>query len=90
VDVLQVCVSYNNLYESYNKSTYTVQGNDASSFEEAQKIIRSWNYDRSEIPIPLGKFYQIDAPRFDRAFSQHRPNLLERNSKINELLENFI
>ncbi|MEI8004003.1 MAG: thiamine pyrophosphate-dependent enzyme, partial [Methanothrix sp.] len=40
VDVLQVCVSYNNLYESYNKWTYTVQGNDAASFEEAQKIIR--------------------------------------------------
>ena len=60
VDVLQVCVSYNNLYDSYNKWTYTVQENDASSLQEAQKIIRSWNYDRSDAPIPLGKFYEID------------------------------
>ena len=53
-----------------------------ASFEEAQKIIRSWNYDRSEVPIPLGKFYQIDAPRFDQTFAQHRPNLSERDGKI--------
>jgi len=90
VDVLQVCVSYNNLYESYNKWTYTEQGNDAASFEEAQKIIRSWNYDRSEVPIPLGKFYEIDAPRFDQSFPEYRPNLSERDSKIKTLLENFI
>ena len=37
VDVLQVCVSYNNLYESYNKWTYTVRGNDAASFDEAKR-----------------------------------------------------
>jgi 2-oxoglutarate ferredoxin oxidoreductase subunit beta len=90
VDVLQVCVSYNNQYESYNKWTYTEQGNDASSFEEAQKIIRSWNYDRSEVPIPLGKFYQIEAERFDQSFPEYRPNLSERDRKIKTLLENFI
>jgi 2-oxoglutarate ferredoxin oxidoreductase subunit beta len=90
VDVLQVCVSYNNQYESYNKWTYTVQGNDASSFDEAQKIIRSWNYDRSEVPIPLGKFYQIEAERFDQSFPEYRLNLSERDRKIKTLLENFI
>ena len=90
VDVLQVCVSYNNQYENYNKWTYTVQGNDDSSYEEAQKIIRSWNYDRSEVPIPLGKFYEIDAERFDQSFPEYRPNLSEIDSKIETLLENFI
>jgi 2-oxoglutarate/2-oxoacid ferredoxin oxidoreductase subunit beta len=90
VDVLQVCVSYNNLYERYNKWTYTVQGNDASSFQEAQKIIRSWNYDGSEVPIPLGKFYEIEAPCFDQAFSAYKPNLSERDGKIKTLLEKFI
>ncbi|MEI8004364.1 MAG: 2-oxoacid:ferredoxin oxidoreductase subunit beta, partial [Methanothrix sp.] len=68
----------------------TVQGNDAASFEEAQKIIRTWNYDSSEAAIPLGKFYQIEASRFDQAFAQYLPNLQERESKINVLLENFI
>ena len=90
VDVLQVCVSYFNLYESYNKMTYEVQGNDTGSFEEAQKIIRSWNYDSLEKPIPLGKFYEIDAPRLDQAFLEFKPNLAERDAKIAAQLEDFI
>ena len=90
VDVLQVCVSYNNLYESYNKWTYTIQGNDVGSREQAQKIISSWNYDRSDAPIPLGKFYQVDAPRFDEAFLGYEPDLHGRDRKIKMLLDNFI
>jgi 2-oxoglutarate ferredoxin oxidoreductase subunit beta len=90
VDVLQVCVSYNNLYESYNKWTYEVKDNDATSFEQARKIIESWNYDRSDAPIPLGKFYEIDAQRFDQAFLGYEPKLAERDSKIKMLLDNFI
>jgi 2-oxoglutarate ferredoxin oxidoreductase subunit beta len=90
VDVLQVCVSYNNLYDLYSKWTYPVKDNDATSFEEAQKIIRSWNYERSDAPIPLGRFYQIDAPRFEQAFSVTRPSLEEKEGKIRALLENFI
>lgn len=90
VDVLQVCVSYNNLYESYNKWTYTVKDNDVTSYESAQKIIRSWNYDRSDAPVPLGKFYKVDAPRFDQAFLGYEPNLPERDRKIKMLLDNFI
>ncbi|HNQ54027.1 MAG TPA: thiamine pyrophosphate-dependent enzyme [Methanothrix sp.] len=90
VDVLQVCVSYHNLYESYNQWTYVVEDNDRSSFEQAEKIIRSWNYNRSDVPIPLGSFYQIDAPRFDQSFSSYRPGREERESKIKEILENFI
>lgn len=90
VDVLQVCVSYNNLYESYNKWTYVLQDHDPSSFEEAQRIIRSWNYDRSDAPIPLGCFYQTDADCFDQSFSSYQPSLMQKQAKIKEILENFI
>jgi len=89
VDVLQVCVSYFNMYESYNRRTYSVEGNDAASFDQAQEIIRRWSYDDSESTIPLGKFYQIDAPRFDQAYSQTKP-LLARGDKIGSKLESFI
>ena len=90
VDVLQVCVSYHNLYESYNQWTYAVEDNDRSSFEQAQKLIRSWDYNRSDVPIPLGCFYQIDTPRSDQSFSSYRPGRRERESKIEAILENFI
>ncbi|MFZ3111751.1 thiamine pyrophosphate-dependent enzyme [Methanothrix sp.] len=89
VDVLQVCVSYFNMYESYNRRTYSVEGNDAASFDQARNIIRRWSYDDSESQIPLGKFYQIDAPRFDQAYSQTKP-LLARGDKIGSKLESFI
>jgi len=90
LDVLQVCVSYNNLYESYNKWTYTAEGNDSGSKQEARRIIGSWNYDRSDVPIPLGRFYQAHSPRFDQHFSVDRPDGAERGRRIAGLLENFI
>ncbi len=90
VDVLQVCVSYFNLYDSYNKRTYEVQGNDTSSFEEALKLIRSWDYNNPETQIPLGKFYQVDAPRLDQAYLAFKPDLAERDARILAQLESFI
>jgi 2-oxoglutarate ferredoxin oxidoreductase subunit beta len=90
VDVLQVCVSYNNLYESYNKRVFEVQGNDTASFEEAMKIIRSWNYSDVSKQIPLGKFYEVDEPCFDQIFPGYETRAIDRDSLIGELLEKFI
>ncbi len=45
------------------------------------KIIRSWNYDGGETPIPLGKFYQVDAPRFDQAFPGFEPKIWKRHDR---------
>ncbi|MHC1688136.1 MAG: thiamine pyrophosphate-dependent enzyme [Methanothrix sp.] len=89
VDVLQVCVSYFNMYEAYNQRVYELEGDDASSFDEALKLIRSWNYDGGESKIPLGKFYETDAPRLDQAFSDIKPTA-NRDAKIKSMLENFI
>jgi 2-oxoglutarate/2-oxoacid ferredoxin oxidoreductase subunit beta len=90
VDVLQVCVSYFNMYETYNKQVYELRDNNSSSYEEAHKIIRSWNYNGSESPIPLGKFYEIDAPQFDQEFPGYDIKSTDRNLLIGEILDNFI
>lgn len=93
VDVLQVCMTYNNLYESYNKRVYELKDNDASSFDEAMRFIRSWGYDGPEAPIPLGKFYQVDAPTFDQlflGFELKDIEVTERETKIKEVLEKLI
>ena len=93
MEVLQVCMTYNNLYESYNKRVYEVKGNDTSSFDEAMKIIRSWSYDGPEAPIPLGKFYQVDAPRFDQVFPGFELEDLgeaDRETRIRKVLEKLI
>lgn len=91
VDVLQVCVTYNNLYESYNKRVYEVKGNDIGNFDDAMKIIRSWNYNGGgEAPIPIGKFYDVDLPRFDQMFPGYEPHSVDRDSELNEMLKNLI
>jgi len=93
MEVLQVCMTYNNLYESYNKRVYEVKDNDTSSFDEAMRIIRSWSYDGPEAPIPLGKFYQVDAPRFDQIFPGFELKDLgeaDRETEIRKVLEKSI
>ncbi len=89
VDVLQVCVSYFNMYDVYNKNTYEVAGNDTRNFEEALKIIRSWNYNEDG-RIPLGKFFEVDSPRFDQEFAEIRLKTEARGDKIDKMLENLI
>jgi 2-oxoglutarate ferredoxin oxidoreductase subunit beta len=91
VDVLQVCATYNNLYESYNKRVYEVKDNDTGSFDEALKIMRSWNYNGGgEAPIPVGKFYDVEMPRFDQMFPGYEPHPVDRDSRLKDVLESFI
>jgi 2-oxoglutarate/2-oxoacid ferredoxin oxidoreductase subunit beta len=90
VDVLQVCVTYFNMYDSYNKRVYEVKDNDTSSFDEAMKIIRSWDYNSMESPIPLGKFYDKEMPRFDQVFPGYQPHKADRDAEIEKVLESLV
>jgi 2-oxoglutarate/2-oxoacid ferredoxin oxidoreductase subunit beta len=91
VDVLQVCVTYNNLYDIYNKQVYEVKDNDPGSCDQALKIIRSWNYsDKPDAKIPVGKFYQKDMPRFDQLFPGYGVHEVDRDLKIKEALEKLV
>jgi 2-oxoglutarate ferredoxin oxidoreductase subunit beta len=90
VDVLQVCVSFFNLYESYNKRVVEVKGNDTSSFEEALRIIRSWSYDDSDAAIPLGKFYQVTAPTFDQVCPGYEKKAVDRDAQIEKVLKDLM
>jgi 2-oxoglutarate/2-oxoacid ferredoxin oxidoreductase subunit beta len=90
VDALQVCITFNNLYEAYNKNVKEVEVSDASNFDEALKVIRSWNYYNSEGPIPIGKFFEEDRPTFEDKFSRFRHDEENLASKINSIIDSFI
>jgi 2-oxoglutarate ferredoxin oxidoreductase subunit beta len=64
VETLQVCVTFDNLYEYYGKHVYELKGHDPADRAAALNKIREWDYD-SEAPIALGKFYQASQPTFD-------------------------
>lgn len=64
VDVLQVCVTYNNLYEYYDKRVYELKGHNPFEYHEALSKIREWDYN-NDSKIALGVLYKKDAQTFD-------------------------
>jgi 2-oxoglutarate ferredoxin oxidoreductase subunit beta len=89
IDVLQVCVSYNNLYDFYNKHVYEVQDADTGSFEGASQIIRVWDYN-SIGPVPIGKFYEVDRPCFEDSYPRHQPQMADREARVQEAISKLI
>ena len=89
VDVLQVCVTFYNLYEYYTEKVYELKNHNIRSYDEALNKIREWDYN-SDAPIALGTFYKKESPTFDDNFLTVGKEAIERESKIKEVLENYI
>jgi len=86
VDVLQVCVTYYNMYEYYDKRAYELRDHDAGDFGQAMAKIREWDYNK-DAPIALGVFYKKNAPIFEEGFSGQGLVETERQKKIDALME---
>jgi len=89
VDVLQVCVTYNNLYEYYAKRVYELQDHNASDFMAALTRIREWDYN-SDASIALGVFYRKEAATYEENFAPSPITTQERDFRINRLLRQSI
>jgi len=89
VDVLQVCVTYYNMYEYYDKHVYELKDHDAADYDKASAKIREWSYN-SDSPIALGVFYKKDAPTLEERFTQSGEETGDRGVKIAKLLEDSI
>jgi len=88
VDVLQVCVTYNNLYEYYEKRVYEMTDHDSSDRQDALMKIREWDYN-NDGKIPLGILYRKNKPTFDEQFKTEE-KVLDREAKIKEYLHEAI
>lgn len=103
VDVLQVCVTYYNMYEYYDKRVYELKDHDPEDYEKALAKIREWDYNKDS-DIPLGLFYKKELPTFDEVFSSGKdaaassgagkiPNccrMTGRMPKIKEVLDDAV
>lgn len=89
VDVLQVCVTYNNLYEYYAKRVYELQDHDANDPMAALTRIREWDYN-SDASIALGVFYRKEAVTFEEKFAPPHITPQERDVRIKQLLRESI
>lgn len=89
VDVLQVCVTFNNLYEYYAKRVYELQDHEANDPMTALTKIREWDYN-SDASIALGVFYRKEAETFEEKFAPPHITPQERDDRIKQLLRKSI
>ena len=85
VDVLQVCVTYNNLYEYYEKRVYELTDHDSSNRQDALEKIREWDYN-NDSKIPLGVLYKKETETFDERIKVE-DKVIDKDLKIKEYLE---
>jgi len=89
VDVLQVCVTFFDMYDYYNKKVYELKGDDFQNYDVALRKIREWDYN-SDAPIALGIFYKKEIPTFEERFLEYETKVTNRDLKIKEVLESAI
>ena len=81
IDVLQVCVTFYNMYEYYDKRTYELKDHNPQDYSEALNKIREWNY-HDDSKIALGVFYKKEAETFEQRMSSHAIGGLSDNDFI--------
>jgi 2-oxoglutarate ferredoxin oxidoreductase subunit beta len=88
VDVLQVCVTYDNLCEYYEKRVYELTDHDPSNRQDALAKIREWDYN-NDGRIPLGVLYRKHKRTFDESFAPAIPSdpASDRGDMIKEYLK---
>ena len=89
VDVLQVCVTFFNLYEYYNERVYELKDHNPQDYGQALNKVKEWNYN-SDAPIPLGTFYKREIPSFDESFGKPESKAIDAESKIKDVLAEAI
>ncbi|UCF79444.1 MAG: 2-oxoacid:ferredoxin oxidoreductase subunit beta [Candidatus Eiseniibacteriota bacterium] len=85
LDVLQVCVTFFNVYQQYNERGYELKEHDELDYEKAALKAREWNYDADGL-IPLGVFYRKSASTFEDAFAAPDIGPEARSKKTGEFL----
>jgi 2-oxoglutarate ferredoxin oxidoreductase subunit beta len=81
VDVLQVCVTFYNMYVDYNKRVYQLENYDPSDYNAALRKIREWDYN-SKAPVALGTLYRRRKPVFEGARETGRMTQASRAAAI--------
>ncbi len=83
VDTLQVCVTFRDMYASYNERVYELEGHDPRDEEQAWARIREWDY-RSEGRVALGTFSVRDRPVFGEQFREYGKRPLDVDAALTQ------
>jgi 2-oxoglutarate ferredoxin oxidoreductase subunit beta len=86
VDVLQVCFTFNNLYDHYNEAVYRLEDHDPSDREAALRVIREWGY-RPDAPIATGVFWDVERETFDESYRRVPLGSAKRKKAVAEVID---
>jgi 2-oxoglutarate ferredoxin oxidoreductase subunit beta len=91
VDVLQVCVTFFNMYEYYTSKTYELKDHNPHNYNQAFNKIREWNYN-TDAPIALGVLYKKEISTWEDRFLESEVPLQkqQRQTKIEQILKEAI
>jgi len=87
VDILQICATYFDVHDVYDRYVYELPGHDPRDPRQALERILEWDYN-SPTPIGLGTFFEKDLPTFEGRFPRQATVPPDRREKIRRLLEN--
>ena len=85
VDVLQVCATFFNMYDYYNKKVYELKEHDPTDYGQVSAKIREWDYN-SDAPIAVGVLYRKLASTFEEKLQKPGIDPTERQRRLDELL----
>jgi len=86
IDVLQVCASYYNLSDYYDRWVYEITGHDEGNFEEACRLSGEWDYN-TDAPIGLGILYRTRKPTLEERFHAARHSGNDSDATVRAILE---
>lgn len=66
IDVLQPCLSFFDTSQLYNQKVYELKARNLTSEKEALKKIEQWEYREDSAKIPIGIFYKVKKPVFEK------------------------
>jgi len=85
VDILQVCATFYNMYEYYDKKIYELKDHNSGDRDSAFKMIREWDY-HHDAPIALGVLYKKDKETFDDSFNYIKKTGINKGSAVKKIL----
>jgi 2-oxoglutarate ferredoxin oxidoreductase subunit beta len=88
VDILQICATYFDVHDVYDRYVYELRDHDARDPAQAMKRILEWDYN-NPAPIALGTFFERDLPTFESRFPPEPAVPGDRREKIRKLLEDY-
>ncbi|HVP25077.1 MAG TPA: thiamine pyrophosphate-dependent enzyme [Methanomicrobiales archaeon] len=86
VDILQICATYFDVHDVYDKYVYELAGHDTHDPAKVMQKITEWDYN-NPAPIGLGTFFEKDLPTFESRFPVQPAVPGDRKEMIRKILD---